>query len=621
MTTWEEAKKISYVYDWETYLNYSCVTFKPCDRGRVRKFFIDSSNNSQAKDLETFLESIEGYLIGFNNESFDDLITLTFLSNQKSKKPKKDICKHLFDSAQAIINFQNDSNNLIRKSFFLEARKYKVGFKSFDLKKVGNIQKSLKLIGVSLQWNRIQDLPYPFDKELNEDEKINVLEYNLNDVNITYELMVNLEEEIKLRFDLSKQYEIDMINQSRSGMANKLFIKFYENKSGLNRSEFLNLRTNRNYIQGSNLILPCVSFNSKSLNNVKNEISNWNLKFPNYTTSYPKIKYGNNVYQLGVGGLHSEDSGNVFESDNKYMLIDADVSSYYPSIMINYNIYPSHLGNHFLEILKDIKDERMIAKKEGNKIKSEGLKIVINSVFGKLGFENFFLYDPLAMRQVTINGQLMLLMLIERLVNKGFEVISANTDGIVSKIERNRHEEFLSICKEWEKELNFELEYTEYKKYVRRDVNNYIVQKVDGKIKAKGIFNKEIDLTKGYDKPIISIALEKYFIEGLDMESILKNHTNIYDFCSSQKMGSQFKANYDGQEVQNSLRYYVSQKGKNLIKVKKNGSSTSLCAGRNVSLFNDYFESMDYAIDYSYYKQEIESIVREVKKGNVRKLF
>jgi hypothetical protein len=289
--------------------------------------------------------------------------------------------------------------------------------------------------------------------------------------------------------------------------------------------------------------------------------------------------------------------------------------------MINYNIYPSHLGNHFLEILKDIKDERMIAKKEGNKIKSEGLKIVINSVFGKLGFENFFLYDPLAMRQVTINGQLMLLMLIERLVNKGFEVISANTDGIVSKIERNRHEEFLSICKEWEKELNFELEYTEYKKYVRRDVNNYIVQKVDGKIKAKGIFNKEIDLTKGYDKPIISIALEKYFIEGLDMESILKNHTNIYDFCSSQKMGSQFKANYDGQEVQNSLRYYVSQKGKNLIKVKKNGSSTSLCAGRNVSLFNDYFESMDYAIDYSYYKQEIESIVREVKKGNVRKLF
>ena len=620
MITWEEAKKNSYIYDWETYPNYSCVTFRPCERGRVRKFFIDNTPNSQESDLEKFLESVEGYLIGFNNEHFDDLITLAFLSNQKAKKPKKDISKYLFESAQTIIFSQNDTTGTVKKSFFSDAKKHGIKINSFDLKKIGNIQKSLKLVGVSLQWHKIQDLPYSFDKELSEEEKVNVLEYNLNDVNITYQLMLKIEEEIKLRFDLSIQYDLDMINQSRSGMANKLFIKFYSDKTGQAKSDFLDLRTNRSYIKGKDLILPCVEFKSKVLNNVKEEILNWNLKSPGYSTSYPRVKFGNNVYQLGVGGLHSEDTGNVFVSNDKYMIVDADVSSYYPTIMINYNIAPSHLGNQFLEILQDVKEERIKAKKEGNKIKSEGLKIVINSVFGKLGFENFFLYDPLAMRQVTLNGQLMLLMLIESLEEKGFEVISANTDGIVSKIERKRHEEFLTVCKEWESRFNFELEYTEYSKYIRRDVNNYIVEKKNG-IKAKGIFNKEIELTKGYDKPIIPIVLERHFIYGESVDEVLRKHTNIYDFCSSQKMGSQFTASYDGETVQNSLRYYVSQRGKNLVKIKKDGSVTSLCAGRNVNLFNDYFDTNDYGIDYSYYREEIEKIIREVKKGTVRKLF
>jgi len=619
LTTWEEAKKNSYVYDWETYLNYSCVTFRPTGRGRILRFFIDGSENSQEAELEKFLLSHEGYLIGFNNEHFDDLVTIAFLVNQRGGK--KDISKHLFETAQTIIFAQNDTTGIIKKSFYKQAKDNEITIRSIDLKKIANIQKSLKLVGVSLQWEKIQDLPYAFDKELTKEEMEEVFEYNLNDVNITWKLLQKIEDEVKLRFDLSEQYELNMINQSRSGMANKLFIKFYAEKSGKKRSDFIDARTPRSVIKGTDLILPNVSFSSPQLNKVKESIQSWRLTLPSYQSEYPRVKYGKNVYQLGVGGIHSEDTGNIYVSDNEYMIVDADVSSYYPSIMINYDISPNHLGQSFLSILKDIRDERMIAKKTGDKIKSEGLKIVINSVFGKLGFENFFLYDPLAMRQVTLNGQMYLLMLIERLEGKGFEVISANTDGIVTKVKRIRYEEFLSICREWEKELSFELEYTEYKKYVRRDVNNYIVQKTDGKIKAKGIFNKEIDLTKGYSKPIISIVLEEHLIHGKPVEEVLRGHKNIHDFCISQKMGGQFKAYYDKEEVQKSLRYYVSQSGKELYKLKSNGSKTSLCVGRNVVLFNDYFPSEDYKIDYSYYREEIDKIIKEVNKGKVRKLF
>jgi DNA polymerase elongation subunit (family B) len=162
-----------------------------------------------------------------------------------------------------------------------------------------------------------------------------------------------------------------------------------------------------------------------------------------------------------------------------------DVASYYPNLIINNGFYPSHLGPRFIEVLKTITKERMQAKKDGDKVKADGLKITINSIFGKLGYEYFWLFDAKQFISTTVNGQLGLLMLIEQLYLGGINVISANTDGVVCSIPRELEATYYKIAKEWEKKTGLELEFTPYKKYIRRDVNSYITEKPDGDTKEK----------------------------------------------------------------------------------------------------------------------------------------
>jgi DNA polymerase elongation subunit (family B) len=299
--------------------------------------------------------------------------------------------------------------------------------------------------------------------------------------------------------------------------------------------------------------------------------------------------------------------------------------------MIFKNIKPSHLELCFTDILKELTNERIQAKKSGDKTKADGLKIVINSIFGKLGYEGFFLYDDQAMFKVTLNGQFYLLMLIEMLNEKQFEVISANTDGILTLVPKEKLELYKSICKEWESKLGFNLEYTYYKKYIRRDVNNYLAIDMNNDMKSKGCFVDYIDYRKGYDSPIISLALKEYFVNKKSIESTIKNHKDIYDFCIAQKIGSQFDVYYDNKPVQQSVRYYVSLNGKKLVKTKsvkkeninliddlieeeEKESSGELVAGKLVTLFNQYEKKEDYKIDYNYYIIQANKIIKQVRK-------
>ena len=165
-----------------------------------------------------------------------------------------------------------------------------------------------------------------------------------------------------------------------------------------------------------------------------------------------------------------------------------DVASYYPNLIINNNFYPEHLGPQFIDVLKKITAERLAAKKSGDKVKADGLKITVNSIFGKTGSEHFWLYDPKQFLSTTISGQMGLLMLVEGMYSNGIEVISCNTDGVVCKIRRDMLPKYYEIAKAWEKATGLELEFTPYKKYVRRDVNSYITVKEDGTTKKKEPF-------------------------------------------------------------------------------------------------------------------------------------
>jgi hypothetical protein len=328
-------------------------------------------------------------------------------------------------------------------------------------------------------------------------------------------------------------------------------------------------------------------------------------------------------YELGVGGLHSKDGPGVFVSDELHIIRDADVGSYYPNIMINNNIRPEHLGEDFVTILKNITTERLAAKKSGEKVKADALKITVNSIFGKLGSETFWLEDARAMLSVTVSGQLYLLMLIESLAEAGIENISANTDGVVSRIPVGKENVYYEICKKWELLTRFELEYTDYKKYIRSDVNNYITEKPDGKTKEKGRFSQEVNLKKGYRYPIVPLCLYNHFIHGKPVDETLLEHHDILDFCISQKTGRQFQMELhspvDGSVtvLQKNNRFYICQKGNILVKRNiSNNNTTGVYVGNQVKILNDYdieipFE--EYNVDLSFYKREIEKIIYEIE--------
>lgn len=239
----------------------------------------------------------------------------------------------------------------------------------------------------------------------------------------------------------------------------------------------------------------------------------------------------------------------------------------------------------------------------------------------KLGFEYGFLYDLRAMYEVTINGQLNLLMLIEDLELAGIHVISANTDGIVSKVFKQQEDEYYSICKKWVVKTKFDLDYTIYKKYVRLNVNSYISIKEGNKVKTKNDFTYDIQINKGYYAPAIAKTLYEYYVnDNTDIESIIKTF-DIYDYCISVKVGKQFrtelhtiKGSKENIEIlQKDNRYFISKTGGVLLKYKYETSKyTNVIKGKYVTIFNTYYKSDNYNIDYNWYLSKIREKINKI---------
>lgn len=618
-----------WIYDIEIYSNYFSAIFKNPKSKELLKFIIFKDANDLDK-LVTFIKDPRKWLIGYNNYSFDNQL-LNFIYKNHFLLFQEDsdyVCSKIFEIAKNVINVREYSDY-----------KYNTPFNSIDLMKVGGFFKSLKLLGVNLKWNKLQDLPISWDHSIQKSDLELMLKYNLNDVLITEQLYYKLLPQIEMRSKISKLYDVNVLSDSESGIANKLLDKFYSETTGLKVSDFKDLRTNRKIIFFNHVIFPNIKFKTKELNELLE-----NIAIHKYFESLPFFKksvvFDNIKYELGIGGLHSQDKGAIFLESDKESIIDADISSFYPSIIINHNISPAHLDKSFMKQYKILRDLRLESKHNKDNIVAGALKIVINSVYGKMKHKKHWLYDPLAAFQVTINGQLYLMMLIEKLVLNGFKVISANTDGIVTIVNKDKEDLYYNLCKEWEKETSFELEYNYYNKYIRKDVNNYIAITRSNKIKSKGVFvipnvnsedSREVleSLSKGFDKPIISIALYNYFVNNIKFEETIKNHTDIYDFCIAKKIDDKFNNEFhtiqDNKKVvdnlQKSIRFFISKDGGKLYKI---GESTSIdyCVGKRVTILNNCEDtnSKNYNIDYDYYISETYKIFYQIKDPQL-KLF
>lgn len=327
-----------------------------------------------------------------------------------------------------------------------------------------------------------------------------------------------------------------------------------------------------------------------------------------------------NMYVYGTGGIHMSIESQTVKADDEWTIIDADVTSMYPSISIANNVYPEHLGNTFCKVYKDLFLER--AKYPKGSGPNGAIKLALNSVYGKSNSEFSPLYDPKYTLTITLNGQLSLSMLAEQLIDLGCKMIQCNTDGVTALVPRSKVDQYYEITKNWEKIVGLQLEYAVYSMMALSDVNNYIAVYEDGKVKSKGRYEvahyEKLGWSKNHSAMIIPIAAMEKIVSGIDIEETIRLHENKFDFCLRTKVprSSKLILSYeDGTEVpqQNICRYYPSKTGGKLVKLMpglKEGADW-----RRMQIDSDWtVETCNNIKDFDWSKLNYEYYINEAKK-------
>ena len=253
---------------------------------------------------------------------------------------------------------------------------------------------------------------------------------------------------------------------------------------------------------------------------------------------------------FGWGGIHGAKEKYHYRCCNGYLILHVDVASYYPSLMIFHNLLTR--ASKSPQRYKYIYDLRLKLKAEGKKKEQAPLKIVLNGTYGICKDKNNKAYDPRTANSICINGQLLLLDLLEKLeVIPSFELIQSNTDGLIIKIHRDDFEAVDDICHEWETRTKMSLEFDYIKEIYQKDVNNYVFVQFDGKVERKGGYVKELS-TIDYDLPIVNAALINYMLHRIPPEKTINNCDDLIEFQKICKLTSNYECvTHNGQRFYN----------------------------------------------------------------------
>ena len=279
-------------------------------------------------------------------------------------------------------------------------------------------------------------------------------------------------------------------------------------------------------------------------------------------------------FDFGTGGIHGSVSPQVVYSDDEYVIVDLDVASYYPNLAIANRVYPEHLGEMFCDIYKDVYDQRVMYKKQGENTIQQMLKLALNGVYGDSNNQFSPFYDPQYTMTITIGGQLSLCMLAEQLLKiEGLSMVQINTDGLTVRVPRKNKHLIDRDVKLWEDLTGLEMEEAIYSRMFIRDVNNYIAEYESGKLKRKGAYEYDgLGWHQNHSSLVIAKAAEHELVYGGDVETFVRTHQDKWDFMLRTKVPRSSRlvlVDCDGNETsqQNICRYYVSNAGGKLIKI------------------------------------------------------
>ena len=583
MSTW--------IFDVEVYPN--CTLFcSQCVETDERQSFWHSESGSATR-LRMFVADKRKTFVGFNSNYYDSIIVSAWCQGFDTKT-----IKHISDTMILDGGLSYQIKNEYKLTDVLNDH--------IDLIEVAPSFVGLKAYGARMNMPMLQDLPYDPHEALSDEQQSNLELYCQNDIDTTAELFKRLESELELRLQISKQYGIDLRSKSDSQMAEHGFKKNLNLKSfdvpipdtiSYSPPDYLDL-----HYDGTQAVL-----NDIAQMKFYVDPKSGHIKMPD---SLDKMEVYSRTgrYKLGIGGLHSTHDKRVTHVAGDELIFEIDAASFYPTIILNGNLSPSHIGDRFINEYRRIYDDRLRAKSQGDKVTADTLKISLNGTFGKLASRHSILYAPDLMLAVTMTGQFTLLMLIELLEQEGATVLSANTDGIVIRVADYNEQSVRWCVQEFEELSGFTFEYTPYEKLAMKDVNNYIAVKKDGTIKSKGIYSP-VSLRKNPTAPVCAHAVGQWLAHGSSFGSTINNASfDMFITARNAAGGSVQGGKYLGKVV----RWYQSTKATAPILYANNNNKVPKSDGAQACMQVDDWSVKPDDLDTQWYINECIDIAHNI---------
>lgn len=609
------------VYDIEVFMNVFHCTCKNTETNELLMFEVSERKNDIQSLVDFF--TIDHYLFcGYNNHHYDDVI-INYIIDYKDQLLRKSyiqICSSIYNLSNIIIQSEEDIEKFKRW-------KYLHCFNSMDLLTMlysKKLRVGLKEMQVTMHYTNVQEFDGDFNKPLPTKDIDSMIEYNINDVESSTELLNRCKDDIDLRLFIEQEYGIECLSMDSVKFGETILAKKYCEKTNISKKYLETLRSPMDYIPMKDVILPFVQYKNSILQNALEHIRQ-QIVYSKERKGYENQFVLDNVkYSVGVGGIHSINTPKIFKPKCDEYIGHADVTSMYPSFIIQHKFGPRHLGQAFIDIYTGIYNERVEAKHKGEKLKNLALKLTLNSVTGKMQQEVSWMYDPLSVFRIRINGQLILLMLVDRFIELGAKIIQVNTDGIMYLAKKDVKQKILDAIKEVEQITKLTFETDNYEAFYQFAVNDYFGL-IEGYsrsenqlncIEEKGMFLTKTKLGGGLAPVVIPKAVINYFTTGEDPYFFVKRDSDIRDFLIAQRVDKKFKVEHGSKPVQRINRFYASEDGCHLFKVDDTGPKkeyTSLLTKSGVTILNkfDNIPIAERKINYGYYSSEARKIIME----------
>lgn len=606
-----------YVYDIEVFQNVFHCTLLNTETMELIKFECSERKNN-IEEMCKFFVTEDAYFAGYNNIHYDNPIVnycIEYFSNSSYSYLK--ICKSIFNLSN-VITSEKDNIDSWKKW------KYANYFLTLDLLTMlysKALRVSLKEMQVTMMYKNVQEFNHDWQQPLIEREIDPMIEYNINDVMSTYELLKKCEKDIKLRLDIEDNYHIKCLSKDGVAVGIDILKTEYMQSTGIQWDILKDLRSPMNMIPLKDVILPHISFKHPTLSKLLKEMKTLTVS-PGRNGWNKHFLLNNLEVSVGVGGIHSINQPEIIIPKEDELLLDSDANSLYPSLIIQYGFVPPHLNKEvFINIYSRIYKERLAAKNEGRKLEADTKKLVLNSVTGNYQNEFSWLYSPFAVMQIRINGQLLLLMLTERLLELGATIYQLNTDGVLYSLKKAKYDELQTVIKEFEEISRLSFATEQFENFYQLAVNDYF-GKQNKSIKEKGLFITDVKLGKGLEPKIIPKAVEKYFLEGIRPKDYIPTVTDIKDFLMSEKTGKQWNVIYNNIPQQRTNRFYASTDGYFLYKYKiEDGEKKyqNMLTASGVTLLNNFNDLKENPkINYQYYITEATKIIAQFENRQLR---